>query len=344
MPITMAVFNGDAFTEAAMIRAISKRPYVPMMLDQVIQFEPTPVNTDSVVLGMSSSTISLIRATLRGAPIEVGGIDTENMRTFRIPRIAKGRKLYAHELANLAPMEGMSVDATVAARVARLQEKNVEDLELTEEFHRLGALSGIVLDTDGSQLANYYTEFGITQPADIDLTLDNANMTIGELVEKIGTQVVMPIARASGNGNNPRFRIRALCGDGFWFRLIGHPAVAATYQNYAAAATLRGERLWTSYELGGVEWFHYRGTDDGSTIAIPSNKAKVFPVGVPGMFQHIIGPNNESLVTMNQDGRRYYADLVREVGRELPRWVQPEIYAYPLFFNGRPDLVLTVTI
>lgn len=344
MGISMAVFGGEPFTEAAQIRAIDKRPYKPNMLDSIIQFEPVPVNTDSVFLGSTSSTIALIRTTLRGAPLEVGGPDQKNVRPFKIPRLAKARKLFAHELANLAPLDGETDEDAVARRIARMQEQNIEDLELTEEYHRLGALSGIVYEPDGTTvITNFYTEFGIAPPSAVDLTLDNTSMSIGELREKIGTLLVMPIARASGAGNSPRFRIRALCGDNFWFKLTGHPALEKTYQNWAAAADLRGEQLWESFMFAGVEWFHYRGTDDGTTVAISTNTAKVFPVGVPGMFQHVMGPNNESLATMGQDGRRYYPFLEEDTSKKK-QWVQPEIYAYPLFFNGRPDLVLTATI
>lgn len=342
MAINMAVFDGDAFTQAAMIEAIDTRPYKPNMLDRIIQFKPVRVNTDTVYLGSTQGRISLIRTTLRGAPIEMGERRTKNMRPFQIPRVAKGNQLFAHELANLVPWAGETEVDTVARRIDEMQTDLIDDVELTEENMRLGALGGIVYDADASVLHDYYAEFGISVPSDVDLTLDNANMTVGELREKIATLLVIPIARASGAGNSPRFRINAVCGDNFWFKLTGHPAVEKTYLNQAAAAELREEQLWDNFVFAGVTWWHYRGTDDGSTIAISTNKAKVFPVGVKGMFQHIMGPCNEMFETMNQDGRRYYPLIVRDKDRD--QWVQPEIYAYPMFFNGRPDLVLTATV
>lgn len=342
MPINMAVFGGDAFTQAAMIDALDKRPYVPGQLAQIMGFKPVRVNTDTVYLGTKNGRISLIRTTLRGAPIEMQTPKDKNLRPFRIPRLAKGDQLFAHELANLAPWDGETEEDAVARRIDEMQTDLLDDLSLTEEFHMMGALGGILYDSDGSVITNYYTEFGISVPSDVDLTLDNANMTIGELREKIGTLLVMPIARASGAGNSPRFRINAVCGDNFWFKLTGHPAIEKTYLNQVAAAELRDENLWDSFLFAGVRWWHYRGTDDGTTIAVSTNSAKVFPVGVPGMFQHVIGPCNEMFETMNQDGRRYYPMLIRD--RDRDQWVQPEIYSYPLFFNGRPDLVLTATI
>ncbi len=343
MPISMAVFGDDAFTQASMIRGIDRRPYVPNQLDALIGFEPVRVTTDTVYINSRQRYLSLIRSSLRGAPIEMAEPEDRNARPLRIPRIAKGDKLFAHELANMAPLDDESEVMAAARVVAGKQERLIDDVEATFEFMRLGALNGLVLDTDGSTLVNFWTEFGITPPSDIDLTLDDPDLTIGELREAIATNVVMPIARASGAGNDPRFRVRALCGDAFWFKLTGHPAIEKTYLNYAAAAELRGERLWESFEFGGVEWVHYRGTDDGSTIAIPTNKARVFPVGVRGMWQHVMGPMNESLPLLNQPGRRYYPFLERDKS-DKQQWVQPEIYSYPLFVNARPDLVLTVTI
>ena len=342
MPISMAVFNGEAFTNAAMIVALDQRPYIPNQLYTIMGFRPVRVNTDVVFLGRKNGRISLIRTTERGAPIEMQTPKSKDLRPFKIPRLAKGDQLFAHELANLSPWPGETEEETVARRIDEMQTDLLDDLSLTEEFHQMGALGGILYDSDGSVITNYYTEFGVSVPADIDLGLDDDTATIGELREKIATLIVMPIARASGAGNSPRFRVNSLAGDDFWFKLTGHPALEKTYLNQAAAAELREETLWESFRFAGVTFYHYRGTDDGTTISVPTSKAKFFPVGVPGMFQHVIGPCNEMFETMNQDGKRYYPLLVRDKDRD--QWVQPEIYSYPLFFNGRPDLVLTGTV
>ena len=342
MPINMAVFDGDPFTQASMIRGIEKRTYIPEGLDDIMGFTPEPVNTDIVYIGQKARTNNVIQTTLRGAPIEMRTRPTKDYRPIQIPRIAEGDQLFAHELANMAPWEGETEEELVAARIAEMQEDLIGDVEMTEEHMRLGALNGLILDKDGSTIVNYYDEMGVVAPGAVDLTLDNASMTIGELREKIGTLIVIPLARAAGQGKAARLRIRAVCGDTFWFKLTGHPAVEKTYQNYAAAASLRDEQLWDTFELGGVTWYHYRGTDDGTTIAINTNQAKVFPYGLRGMFQHVMGPANEFLDLINQRGRRYVPFLVRDLQRN--QWVQPEIYAYPLFVNSRPDLVMTATI
>lgn len=342
MPISMAVFDGDPFTQASMIRGIEKRPYIPNGLDAVIGFEPVSVSSRQVYIGQKNYTPGIIQTTLRGAPLEAVTRPTLNYRPIGIPRVGALDQLFAHEIADLLPLEDESDEDIVAARIAEMWETLIDSLSLTEENMRLGALNGSVLDKDGTTIVNYHTEFGVAVPAAVDLTLDDPAMTIGALIEKIGSLLTIPISRASATGSGAGVRMRALCGDTFWFKLIGHPAVTATYANYAAAAALREMKVWESFTFGNVEWFHYRGTDDGTSISINTNQAKVFPYGLRGMFQHIMGPADEFLDGQRRRGVRYTPILVRDIHRN--QWVQPEIYAYPLFVNARPDLVLTATV
>lgn len=342
MPISMAVFGDDAFTQASMIRGIEKRPYVPNGLDQIMGFTPAPVTTDVVYIGQRNRTNNLIQSTLRGAPIEMREREGANFRPIKIPRLAEGDQLFAHELATMTPFEDETDVETVASRIAEMQEDLIGDLDMTEEHMRLGSLNGQVLDKNGSVIVDYYDEFGIVEPAAIDLGLEDQTKTVGQLREAIGTQIVMPVARGAGQGMAPRMEIRALCGDEFFFALTGHQAIAETYLNQAAAAELREERIWDTFRFAGVTWYHFRGTDDGSTISIPSNQARIFPFGLRGMFQHVMGAANEFLNLMGQRGRRYVPFLLRDNDRD--QWVQPEIYAYPLFVNARPDLVLTAQV
>lgn len=341
--ITMNIFDNDAFSVTSQIKSVEKKPYVPTGLDQLIGFEPVPVATDTIFVEFKQGQLNLIRTTLRGAPIEMGKRDQKNIRPFKLPRLAKGDQLFIHELANIRPFDGEGEVETVAKRVDRMQNQLISDLEFTEEFHRLGSLNGIVYDADGSVIYDFFAEFGISQPTPIVLDLAATAPTAGKLRRDLNSLVVRPISRASQAGNSPRFRVRAVCGDAFFDRLTTHPDVEKTYLNQAEARELRANLLWESFVFGGVEWVNYRGTDDGSTLGIATNQAKVFPTGVPGMFQHVMGPCNEMEETVNQMGRRYYPVLERDPSVKK-QWVQPEIYAYPGFLNLRPDLMLIVQI
>jgi len=337
--ITFDIFNDPAFSVSSMLRAMDKLPYVPTGLDQLIGFEPEPVATDTIQIEFKTGQLNLINTTLRGAPIEMGTEPAKAIRQFKLPRLAKGDQIYAHQIANLRPYDGEGEVETVAKVLARKQDQLISDLEGTEELHRLGALNGVVLNPNGSTIIDFYSEFGISAPSVIDLDLDNANPPAGKLRRDIDELIVTPIEQASQAGNAPNFRIRALCSSAFFNRLITHPEVEKTYLNWEAAASLRTLKRYEPFEYGNVDWIRYRGN---AQIGITANQCKIFPTGVPGMFRQVMGPNNEQFETMHQMGRRYYPLLVRDTQRD--QWVQPEIYSYPGFLNLRPDLVLRAQI
>lgn len=344
MAISMAVFGGDAFERATMIRALDRRPYVPMMLDRIINFEVVPVSTPYVYVSTRRRYVNLIRTTLRGAPIEMQTPEDGDARPLKIHRLGKGDTLFAHQLNYINPLEGETEEQRAAILIREKQERLINDYEATLEYHRLGALRGLVLDTDGSTLVNFWTEFGLTQPADIDLNLDASTpLSLSQLRQNIASLITIPIQKASGAGNDPRFRFRAVCGDAFWFALTGHPSIERAYELDQQARSRMDENIWDSFRFAGIEWFHYRGTDDGSAIAVEANKAHIFPTGVPGMWQHVMGPMDEDFRFVGQPGRRYYTVLERDKS-DKQQWVMPEIYGYPLIVNSRPDLVLTATV
>lgn len=336
--ITLDIFNNDAFSVTTMLPMVNKMPFQPGFLGSLGMFEASPVATDTVAVGMLQGRLALIATTQRAAPIEAAEPDAKNVRPFIIPRLAKGDKIRAHELANIVASPGETDVETVQGVLARRQQRLGQDVEYTFEHMRLGAVQGKVVDADGTTiLTNYWTEWGISEPSAIDLNLDAGSPVMGALGTQIRSQIVRPLIRASGN--SPVTRIVGLAGDAFWDALISHAEVRTTYYNWQAAADLRTQSPFETFRYGGVDWINYRGSDDNSTIAIATDSAVVFPTNVPGMFQHVMGPG-ETFETINRLGQRVYPLIVRDRDRDM--WVQPEIYAYPLMLNTRPDLVLKV--
>lgn len=336
--ITLDIFNNDAFSVTTLLPQVNKMPFQPGFLGSLGIFDEQPVATDTIGVGMLQGRLALIQTTLRGAPIEAAEPDAKNVRPFILHRLAKGDKIRAAELANVVPNEGETEVETVEMVLARRQQRLVQDVEYTFEHMRLGAVRGKIMDADGTtELTNYWTEWGISEPADIDLNLDAGSPVLGALGTQIRSTIVRPLIRAAGGA--PTTRLVGLAGDAFWDALIGHAEVRTTYYNWQAAESLRTQSPFETYRYGGVDWINYRGSDDNSTIAIDTDKAVVFPTGVPGMFQHVMGPG-ETFETVNRMGQRVYPLIVRDKDRDM--WVQPEIYSYPLMLNTRPDLVLNV--
>lgn len=337
--VSMDIFNDDAFSLFTMTDAIEKAPTVPTFLGGLGLFGPDDgegVETNIVGIEQKGMTLELIPTSQRGTAPPSAATDKRTMRNFNIPRIAKGGELYAAEIQGIRAFGTESELETVVQKVAQKQKTLLKEVALTLEYHRLGAIQGILLDTDGSTLYNFFNEFGITPPTEIDFDLDNASPASGALSLKIAAAKRAAI-RALGASYVPGVtQFLWLCGDTFFDQFTTHPEVRETYKNWEAAAALRDAKVFSTFRFGEMDWHNYQGTDDNSTVAIPATKAKLVVRGVPGLYRRYNGPG-ETFETVNTIGRALYSMLVRDQQRNM--WVKPEVYAYPFHICTRPEVL-----
>lgn len=333
----MDIFNDDAFGLVNMTAAIERMPSVPTFLGSLNIFGEEGVTTDIVSIENKGNTLRLIPTSERGTQIPMGSTDKRALRHFSIPRVAKGDQVFAREVQGVRAFGTESDLESVVRLVAQKQAKLLTEHAMTMEYHRLGALQGILIDSDGSTLTNYFTEFGISQPSEIDFALTASNPTEGVLIDKIRA-AKRTVIRALGAAYVPGMvRFLWLCGDTFYDQFTNHNDVRLTYKNWEAAANLRQANVFDTFSFGGMEWHNYQGTDDNTTVAIGTTKAKLVVLGVPGLFKRFNGPG-ESMETVNTVGKSIYSMLVRDLQRN--QWVQPEIYSYPLHMCTRPEVLL----
>jgi hypothetical protein len=337
--VAMDIFNNDAFSLFSMTAAVQKMPTVPTFLGRLGIFgEGEGVDTNIVGIEQQGMTLKLIPSTPRGTQIPMAETDKRSLRNFNIPRIAKGDQLFAAEIQGIRAFGTESELETVVQKVAQKQAKLLAETALTMEYHRLGAIQGILLDADGSVLYNFFNEFGIAAPTEIDFDLDAASPAEGALLLKIAAAKRAAI-RALGAAYVPGVtRFLWLCGDTFYDQFVNHNDVRVTYKNWEAAASLRDASVFNSFRFGEMEWHNYQGTDDNSTVAIPATKAKLIVLGVPGLYRRYNGPG-ETMETVNTIGQSIYSMLVRDLQRNM--WVQPEVYMYPFHICTRPEVLLS---
>ena len=259
------------------------------------------------------------------------------MRNFECVRLAESDRIMADELQDIrafgSETEMMQVQDEVARRLsgpAGIMSK----IELTWENMRLGAIQGIVTDADGSVLVNFFTEFGIAQPAEI--AFDFANTVAGALRPKIEQNVVRPMVRAGKGSFTTGSSIVALCGDAFWDDLVNHDEIRTTFLNQQAASALREKTAFGAFQFAGVDWFNYRGTDDNSTVAVATDTAKFFPQNASNVFSVSWAPA-EFTPFVNTLGRPMYPMVLPDEKRQA--FVDIEVYSYPLFMCKQPGML-----
>jgi hypothetical protein len=344
------IFNDDAFSMVTLTSAVNKAPYVPSFLGSLGIFTPAPIRTIDAAIAMTDEgDLSIVPTTPRGAPPIEQITKPQNVRSFRTPRVAIGDTIYASELQGIlaraswaggADMQIMMQDlaSEIAYRVdgpGKLRAKQ----EATKEHMRLGAISGIVLDADGSTvLYNWATLWGVSLPVEIDFDLDNVDPDPGVL-EALIRATKRSILRAAKAGNLNTANVVALCGDAFFDALVRHPDVRERYLVFTASQPQRQViDAFSRFSYGGIDWINYRGTDDTTTIGIATDKCKFVPTGVPGLFQEILGPG-ESFQYVNTPGLPLYLMTIPDTERN--QFVRIETYSYPMYVATRPDVLFS---
>lgn len=328
----MDIFKSDAFSMASLMAAVENVDYKPQYLGSLNLFQDEPQTTRVVTIESRNDELALIPTSPIGAPPAQRSADKRTMRNFSTVRLAKSSTIRADQIQGIRQFGSESELQQVQTEVARRLQQLVNDMELTWEHHRLGAVQGILTDADGSTIENFFSAFGVTQPAEVEFAF--SSLSAGEVRPLIEGSIVRPLIRAAKGAFLPTSRIIALTGDDFWDAFVNHAEVRETYLASIAAAQLREGTAFSSFRYAGVEWVNYRGTDDGSTVAIAADEAKFFPADAPGIFQVAWGPA-EFLDTANRPGVPIRPMIVPDPsGRNA--FVDVEVYSYPLFICTRP--------
>lgn len=333
--ITMDVFRQDAFSAISLTNAIQDVETVPGFLGGLGIFTPNPVRTTTVAVEKRGASLRIIQSDQRGAPRQRRDRDRRTVRDFRTIRLAESDKLMADELQNIRAFGSETELEAIQTEIARRQMILDADLETTLERHRLSCINGILLDADDSEIYDYYDEFGIVQPSEIDF--DWANKT--GVKKFVAANVVRPMIRALGGRAHPGMRIVALCGDDFYDDLQENDEYRATYLQTNEARKLLEENVFESVRAWGVEWVNYRGTDDNSTVAIAADKCKFIPVGVPNVFQVAYSPA-EGMDFVNTLGMPRYSQVVPDPTARN-EYVDLDVASYPLHICTTPEALLS---
>jgi len=335
---TMDIFNNSAFSTTSLSGFVQKMPYVPQLLGSLNLFTPKPVRTRNVFVDRTEGGITLIPTSAAGAPPETLNSTTRDAVALKTTRLAKDFTLYASELdgirASGTESELMAVQSEFNARMLRIR----ADMELTHEHHRLGALQGLLLDADGSTVIyDYATEFNEAIPTAISFELDVVTTDVIGICKGIARSMAR-----SGKGALAGATIHALAGDDFYDMLVKHANVEKFYLNQMGAQAMRDQTaIFESFKIGGITFHNYRGTDDGTTVAVPTDEAKFFPIGASGVFEVAYAPL-EAAGFVNTPGQPLYAMNIPDRQRNM--WTKGELYSYPLYMCSQPRVLRKGTL
>jgi hypothetical protein len=253
-----------------------------MRLGELGLFQEAGVRTTSIDVESKDGRLSLIQSSPRGAPgVDPLGAAKRTLRTFKTYHFERESKILADEVQNIraygSQTEFMQVEALATERMSELRPMH----EVTQEYHRVNALRGVLLDADGSTLKNLFTEFDVTQQ-----TLDIA---LGTTTTDVRARIVAAIRLSEAElGGTVALGYRGFCSAGWFDAFVGHTEVKEAHK-YQESQVLRDD-LRAAFRFGMVDWEEYRGSVarpdsiGGTSAFIEANVAYLVPITSPSIF------------------------------------------------------------
>lgn len=312
------IFNQNAFSVTTLAEVMREIKYVPSLVGRLGLFTETSIDTlDFAIEKDKDQNIMIVPASPRGGVGATWGKNKRSMRKLSVPHFQVDDAIYADEVQSRRALGEERARESFQAYIANRAAEASVFFALTEEYHRLAVITqGKLLDADGGELFNFYTEMGESAPSEVDFDLDNASPAKAALREKCDD---IWRAMAAALDGLPFTGIVALCGDAFFKDLVKHKEVYDLYLAASGAATLSlgnatvnaigsaASSVWGEVPFGNIRFINYRG---GQNVNIDTDKAYFVPQGVPGLFRTVYAPA-DYIETVNTMGQRMYAKLWR---------------------------------
>lgn len=329
--IIQDIFNSDAFSVMALGAAINEMPFVPGQAGQLGIFEEQGLPTTRVAIERNQGVVSLIPNTPRGAPPHLVDSKRRELRGFDVPHFPTRASISADSLRNVRAFGRNQPRAIDEVRNQAMM-NHMAALDATVEYGRIGALTGKILDADGSTVIyNLFTEFGLTQDT-TDFALNNAGT---DVLAKC-TTVLRNIDGALGAATY--IRAVALVSNEFYDALRAHAKVQQFYINWSAAAAYQTDQRYRGFPFGDILWINYRGKV-GNVDFIPAKKGYVFPIGVPNLYKTFYAPA-DYVESVGLLGLPRYAKAAVQY---LDKGIDIEMQTNPLSLCTRPQVLQEVT-
>jgi len=334
-------FAGDGYSMAALTLAINKYPNMYGLLGDMGLFSEAGQTLRTVIIEQRNNVLNLLPTMPVGSKGSAGSIGKREMRSFVIPHIPHDDVILPTEVQGLRAF-GSETDTDTIANLMDLKLQTMKKKhDITKEWHRVGALNGIVYDSDGSTVIyNYFDEFGITQHSQ-DFQLTDEDLEVNPVCLAIKRWIETHLYGETMTS------IMALCSPEYFDEFTTHPNVKEAYKFYENAANNRqnlGADYREGFKYGGIVWKEYIGQAsevDGTVHKfITANEAVAFPLGTSQTFRGVFAPADFN-ETVNTVGLPLYA---KQEERDMQRGWDIHTQSNPLYICTRPEVLVKVTM
>ncbi len=326
------IFSTDAFTLQTLTTAINLLPYTPSRIGEMGLFRGQGVPTTSVQIEEKAGILALLPTRRRGEPASLGTSEKRTVRALAIPHIPHEDAVRPEDVQNVRKFGTENTLDGVASVVNDKLMIMRQNHEVTHEYHRIGAIHGNILDSDGATVIyNLFTEFQVVETS-VAFNTGVATTDIRQRCLAVARAIETALGALSHSG------IHAFCGATWFEAFIGHAYVQDAYHRWRDSENLRNDPR-KGFEFGGITFEEYRGTVSGVDF-IDTNQARFFPVGVPNLFVTYYAPA-DFMETVNTIGLPVYA---KQEAMSMNRGVLLHTQSNPLTLCLRPACLIEGTI
>lgn len=309
------IFNSDAFSLNTLTAVINEEQHIPGRAGELVFAGiGEGVATEAISFEIDTENLALIPTSARGGPAPKNTQDKRKVVAVSIPHIKIEETIGAHQIQGVREFGSTSTLRGARSVIDKQIRKQARRMDLTTEHLRLGALSGRVLDADGSTLLDTFSLFGKSETTvNFDATFGaNADDRFNGLQAKL-TELTREMFRALG-ANVSSARIYAFCGDNFFDKVVGCSNVKGVWDGWAKAEErLASNYAWGDYLFANVVFNNYQGTNDqtresAGTVGIDPDECRFFFTGIPGLYEEYFAPG-DFLETVNTLGLPRYAKI-----------------------------------
>lgn len=326
------IFATDAFTLQSLTAAINLLPYKPSRIGEMGLFRGQGITTTSIQIEEKAGILALLPTRRRGEPASLGTSEKRTVRALAVPHIPHEDAVRPEDVQNVRKFGSEDVLDGVTSVVNDRLTIMRQNHEVTEEYHRMGALHGNILDSDGvTVIYNLFTEFGVVETS---VAFNTAVATTDIRARCLAVKRALEVSL----GALAYDHVHAFCGATWFEAFIGHPYVQDAYHRWQDSANLRNDPR-QGFEFAGIIFEEYRGTVSGVDF-INASQARFFPVGVPNLFVTYYAPA-DFMDTVNTIGLQVYA---RQEALSMNRGVMLHTQSNPLALCLRPACLIEGTI
>jgi hypothetical protein len=325
-------FANPAFGTTALTAALNILPNSYGRMEELNLFPVKPVRLRQIAVEEKNGVLSLLPTAPIGSPGTVGLRGRRKLRSFIIPHIPHDDVVLPEEVQGIRAFGTESELQTLAGVMVEHLSTMRNKHAITLEHLRMGALKGVILDADGSELYNLFGEFGIS-PKVINLQLNDAKTSVKAKCVEVSRYVEDNLR------GEYMTRLHALCSPEFFDALTEHASIKEAFNRWQEGAFLRGDQR-TGFEFAKITFEEYRGqaTDSEGNIRrfIEAGEAHVFPMGTLDTFATYFAPADFN-ETVNTLGQPLYA---KQEPRKFERGTDIHTQSNPLPICHRPAVLV----